>query len=140
MKKIMIMMVLMTVTVAVSTAQPRQRATPEERAKIQTARLDTLVQLTEEQKTKILSVNTGLAKNTEELFRNNEGNRETMRGKMLELETERDSKYKEILTEEQFEKYSKNLEQLRSRRQRNEPGAPNAGQGGRRQGQERRNR
>jgi hypothetical protein len=140
MKKVMILMVLMTTTAAVSTAQQRQRTTPEERAKIQTARLDTLVQLTEEQKTKILAVNTDWGKKAEELFRDNSGNRETMRSKMQELETARENKYKEILTAEQFEKYSKNRDQLRARRQGNEQRSPNPGQGGRRQGQENRNR
>ncbi|MDR0713586.1 MAG: hypothetical protein LBF89_04915 [Bacteroidales bacterium] len=141
MKKIMIMMALMTVTAVVSIAQPqaRQRTTPEERAKIQTERLDTLLQLTEVQKTKILDVNTGLAKKQDELFRNNSDNREAMRSKMQEFETERENSYKEILTKEQFEKYSKDREQLRARRQGNRQGAPNEGRQGNRQGQGRRN-
>jgi Spy/CpxP family protein refolding chaperone len=121
MKKIFVIAVCLAATFAVATAQqPRggNFGTPEERAKNQTARLDSLVKLTDDQKAKIEAVNLDLSKKMTDAFRDNQDNREGRRAKMEELTAERDKQYKAILTEEQYKKYSDNREQLRERPRR----------------------
>ncbi|MDR1865161.1 MAG: hypothetical protein LBR08_06270 [Bacteroidales bacterium] len=106
MKKFFVIITLMVATLAIGTAQERRNfGTPEERAKNQTERLHQLLQLTDEQKTKINAVNLELAKKLEADLQNNREDREAMRTKMQEAETAREKKYKEILTDEQLKKY-----------------------------------
>ncbi|GHT22588.1 hypothetical protein FACS189430_04600 [Bacteroidia bacterium] len=100
--------------------------TPEERAKQQTTRLDELVKLTADQKTKVEAVNLNLSKKQSAALQNN-SDREAMRTKMQEFNTERDKKYKEILTAEQYKKYTENAAQMRRGR--------GQGQGGGQRGQ-----
>lgn len=106
MKKLFVMTVLFVATFAIATAQQRQRPSAEERAKSQTERLEKLVTLTADQKTKIQAINLDLAKKMDDEMKNNQGNREAMRTKMQEIDKTRDAKYKEVLTEEQYKKYT----------------------------------
>ncbi|MDR2773389.1 MAG: DUF4890 domain-containing protein [Tannerella sp.] len=118
MKKIFVIAVFMAATLAAATAQQqrgRNFGTPEERAKNQTARLDSLVKLTDDQKAKIEAVNLDLSKKMTDAFRNNQDNREDRRAKMEELTAEQEKQYKAILTSEQYKKYSDNREKLRER-------------------------
>ncbi|GHT78943.1 hypothetical protein FACS189464_3210 [Bacteroidia bacterium] len=102
--------------------------TPEERAKQQTTRLDELVKLTADQKTKVEAVNLNLSKKQSAALQNN-SDREAMRTKMQEFNTERDKKYKEILTAEQYKKYTENAAQMRRGRGQGQGGGQR-GQGG----------
>lgn len=59
-------------------------------------------------------------------MQNNRGDRDAMRAKMQEIDTERDTKYKTVLTEDQFKKYAdekakleKERQERRGQRQRN---------------------
>jgi Spy/CpxP family protein refolding chaperone len=119
MKKFFVIVVCIVATLAGATAQQqggRNFGTPEERSKNQTARLDSLVNLTADQKGKIEAINLDLSKKMDDAFRNAQGDRDAMRSKMEEITTERDKQYKAILTDEQYKKYSDNLEQFRGRR------------------------
>ena len=49
------------------------------------------------------------------------GDREAMRARMMEIRDERDARYKEVLTTEQYTKYTKMVEERRSR-MRQRPG------------------
>ncbi|MDR0699490.1 MAG: DUF4890 domain-containing protein [Tannerella sp.] len=118
MKNFFVIAVCLMATFAIATAQqPRggNFGTPEERAKNQTARLDSLVKLTDEQKVKVEAANLDLSKKMADAFRNNQDNREGRRAKMEELTAELEKQYKAILTEEQYKKYLDNRERLRER-------------------------
>ncbi len=127
MKKVIVMTVLFVAMISVATAQQRGTPpSPEERAKSLTERLDKTVGLTDDQKTKIQAINLDLAKKTSEAMQNNRGDRDAMRAKMQEIDTERDTKYKTVLTEDQFKKYAdekakleKERQERRGQRQRN---------------------
>ncbi len=108
MKKLFVITVMFLATVSFATAQQQQRERPsaEERAKTQTERLEKLVTLTADQKTKIQAINLDLAKKMDTQMQNNSGNREVMREKMQEIDKTRDAKYKEVLTADQFKKYT----------------------------------
>jgi Spy/CpxP family protein refolding chaperone len=109
MKKIFVIMTLWVVSVTFVTAQERRGfGTPEERAKNQTNRLDELVKLTEEQKSKINTVNLELSKKMDAARKENSENLEVLRTTMSEINTERDKQYKTVLSQEQFEKYQEN--------------------------------
>ncbi|MDR1380552.1 MAG: DUF4890 domain-containing protein [Tannerella sp.] len=119
MKKILVIAVVLMATIAMATAQQpggRNIGTPEERAKIQTVQLDSLVKLTDDQKAKIETVNLDLSKKMIDAFRNGQSSREDRRAKMEELSAERLKQYKAILTEEQYKKYVDNSERLRGQR------------------------
>ncbi|MDR1154878.1 MAG: hypothetical protein LBL04_09200 [Bacteroidales bacterium] len=124
MKKLFVWGIMLVATVSLATAQQRQRQTAEERAKSQTERLDKLVTLTADQKTKIEAISLDLAKQMDTKMQSNQGNRDAIRTAMQELDKTRDVKYKEVLNDEQFKKYSDDKEQRRKemenrRQQRN---------------------
>lgn len=118
MKKFFVITLCLVATLAAATAQQqrgRNLGTPEERAKSQTATLDSLVKLTADQKTKIEAINLDLSKKMTDAFRDSQDNREDRRAKMEAITAERDKLYKAVLTEEQFKKYSDRREQFRGR-------------------------
>ncbi len=106
MKKLFVMTVMFVAAIGLTTAQQRQMPSAEERAKNQTEWLDKLVTLTADQKTKIEAINLDLAKEMDTQMKSNRGDRDAMRAKMQEMDKTRDEKYKEVLTDEQFKKYS----------------------------------
>ena len=110
MKKILVIIALLAIICSLTIAQQRQ--TVEERATQQTERLDKTVGLTDEQKNKIQAVNLDIAKQTEEQFGKNRGNREAMQTALRKANAERDNKYKQILTDEQFKKYTEEKAKL----------------------------
>jgi Spy/CpxP family protein refolding chaperone len=119
-KSFLILTALLVVMATTAKAQQRNQGTPEERAKSQTERLVKLLELTDEQTKKVQTINLDLAKKMDEAFRNNSDDREAMRGKMQEIDTERDKKYKEILTDDQFKKYQEDkAERAKQRGNRN---------------------
>jgi Spy/CpxP family protein refolding chaperone len=133
MKKFFVIIVCFVATLAAATAQQpgsRNLGTPEERAKSQTATLDSLVKLTADQKTKIEAINLDLAKKMNDAFRDGQGNREDRRAKMEEITAERDKLYKTVLTEEQYKKYSDRREQFRGRQGQGQGRGQGQGQGG----------
>ena len=106
MKKLFVVSIMLVATLNFAAAQQRQRLSADERAKSQTERLEKLVTLTADQKTKIQAINLELAKQMDTQMQNNQGNRDAMRTAMQEIDKNRDAKYKGVLTDEQFKKYS----------------------------------
>ena len=119
MKKMFVLSVLFVMSIGLVSAQQRgggfQNSTPEERAKIQTDQLNELVTLTADQKTKVQAIFLNDAKKMAE-FRTAGGDRDAMMAKMREMNAERDKKFKEILTADQFKKYSDNQAEQQRRR------------------------
>ena len=125
MKKIFVITVLVVASVAIATAQQRQMPSVEERAKTQTEFMEKQVGLKDDQKAKIKAIDLEFAKQMDEQIQKNRGDRDAMRTKMREIDTARDAKYKEILTDEQFKKYleekakrEKELQERRAQRSR----------------------
>ena len=106
MKKLLVISIMLVATISFAAAQQRQRLSADERAKSQTERLEKLVTLTADQKTKIQAINLELAKQMDTQMQNNQGNRDAIRTAMQEIDKSRDAKYKGVLTDEQFKKYS----------------------------------
>jgi len=133
MKKFFVLSIMLLATVSFAIAQQgqgqRQNQTPEERAKVETERLEKLLTLTAAQKTKIQAIELEISKERSTLMQNSQGNREAMRESLQKLSTKRDTKFKEVLTADQFKKYQADNEQRqRERGQRGQGG----GQGGQR--------
>lgn len=127
MKRVIVLSLLLAMSVSFMNAQQRTPPSAEERAKNQTERLNNLLTLSDDQKTKIQTINLELAKKMDEQM-GNRGDREAMRAKMQEMDTERTKKYKEVLTDEQFKKYEedrKKREQEMQNRRGSGPGRRN---------------
>ena len=122
MKKLFVLCIMFLATVTFATAQQgqgqgqRQQMTPEERAKAQTERLEKLLTLKADQKTKVQAIELEYAKESSKIRQDNQGNREAMREAMQKLNTKRDAKYKEVLTADQFKKYQEDIEQRQRER------------------------
>ena len=124
MKKLFLVSIMLVAIVTFVTAQQRQRLSTEERVKNQIERLEKLLSLTADQKTKIEAIEFDLAKQMEKLMQDNQGNREGMRTAMQEIDKTRDAKYKEVLSADQLKTYLKDKEERRKemeerRQQRN---------------------
>ena len=124
MKKLFLISIMLVATISFAAAQQRQRLSADERAKNQTERLEKLLTLTADQKTKIQAIELELAKQMDTQMQNNQGNRDAMRTAFQEIDKTRDAKYKGVLTDEQFKKYSddkvqRQKEMENRRRQRN---------------------
>ena len=105
MKKIFVVCIMLAAMINVVTAQERQRQSAEDRAKTQTERIERLLSLTADQKTKIHAINLDLAKQWETKMQNAQGNRDARLAITQEIEKLRDAKYKDVLTADQFKKY-----------------------------------
>ena len=129
MKKIFVIgiMLLASVTI-VSAQQQRQRMTAEESAKAQTERMEKLLTLKADQKTKIQAIDLDLAKQWDAKRQNTQGNREAMTAAREEIEKLRENKYKEVLTADQLKKFIEDRTQQQSQRGQGGQG----GQGGQR--------
>ena len=124
MKKLILTTVLIVASVTIATAQQRQTRSIEERAKMQDEFMEKQVGLTDDQRVTIQAINLEFAKQLDEERQKNRGDRDAMRAKMREIDAARDAKYKEVLTEDQFNKYleekTKRENELQERRrQRN---------------------
>ena len=102
------------------------------------ARIESLadtLKLSEKQEKEILAFELEFYKTMQkerENFDPETGDREAMRARMMEIRDERDARYKEVLTTEQYAKYAKMVEERRSqmRQQRNQaPGSGDRGRG-----------
>lgn len=103
--------------------QPRQMT--EENVKERVNRLADNLKMNEEQKKKILDYELELYKKNQVERQRMMGDREAMRAYMMKQREERDAKYKEVLTKEQWEKFQEDREQRRQdfqNRQRDEGG------------------
>ena len=120
MKKLILTTVLIVASVAIATAQQRQMRSVEERAQMQDEFMEKRVGLTDDQKATIQAINLEFAKQLNEQMQENRGDRDAMRTKMREIDAARDAKYKEVLTDEQFNKYldekAKREKELQERR------------------------
>jgi len=116
MKKLFVISIMLVATVAFATAQQRPNMTPEERTKAQVERVEKLLSLTADQKTKIQAIETELGKEMSAIREKNQGDRDAMRTAMQELDKKRDAKYKEVLTADQFKKYLEDKEQRQRER------------------------
>jgi hypothetical protein len=117
MKKVFVIGIMLLATVTLATAQQRQQMSTEERAKVQTERMEKLLTLTADQKTKVQAIDLELSKEMTAKMQDNQGDRRAI---MQEIDKKRDEKYKAVLTADQFKKYLEDKEQRqRERGQRN---------------------
>lgn len=117
MKKIGFTLMLFLLISVVSVAQPGD-FDPEQFAKRQTDQLKEELDLNADQEKKVYEVNLESLKKMSELREKMRGGArgvEGMRDKMMEIREEQNNKMKEILTDEQWTKYEKYLEERRSR-------------------------
>ena len=130
MKKLFVLSIMFLATITLATAQPgqgqgqrqggqRQQMTPEERAKAQTDRLEKLLSLTADQKTKVHAIELEIGKEMTAQRQKTQGDRDAMRTALQEISKKRDAKYKEVLTADQYKKYLEDNEQRLRERQRN---------------------
>ena len=131
MKKLFVTVLMMAATFSLAIAQGPQgggrRMTVEERSKATVERVNTLVTLNADQKSKIEAIELDLNKQMDAKRQSIQGNREAMMSLYQEFDKVRDEKYKAVLTAEQFKKYSENKPQ--GRRQGGNGGG-NGGNGG----------
>ena len=117
MKKLFVICIMLAASITFVAAQQgqgqRQRQTPEESAKDNTERIEKLLSLTADQKTKIAAIDLELAKEMYALFQKNQGNREAMLTGWQAIDKKRDEKYKPVLTADQFKKYLDDKEERR---------------------------
>ena len=111
MKKFFVVSIMLLASFTFVKAQQFQQMSAEERAKVQTERMEKLLALTADQKTKIQAIDLELSKEMTSRMQNNQGDREAMRTAMQDVEKKRDEKYKAALTAEQFKKYLEDKEQ-----------------------------
>ena len=117
MKKVFFVAVMLLATVTfVSAQQQRQRMSVEESAKAQTERMEKLLTLKADQKTKIQAINLDLAKQWDTKRQSTQGDREAMTAARQEIEKLRETKYKAVLTADQFKKFQEDREQQQRER------------------------
>jgi len=114
MKKLVVLLMLTFFVGGSIFAQQRQRSTPEERAKRQTETLVKELSLTKEQEAKVLEINLKYAQPKEDASTDRDKRREEMRKSM----EERHNAIKEILTDEQKEKFDKHIKEAQSKQPR----------------------
>lgn len=85
--------------------QKREHKTAEERATALTEKMTTKLTLDAGQKTKIQSVNLGIAQKNEAIRGNTTLSREQKMAQLKENQNARNTQYKEILTSDQYAKY-----------------------------------
>ena len=118
MKKLFVIgiMLLASVTIVSAQQQQRQRMSAEESAKAQTERMEKLLTLKADQKTKIQAIDLDLAKQWDAKRQGTQGNREAMTAARDEIEKFRENKYKEVLTADQLKKFLEDRAQQQSQR------------------------
>ncbi|TLX70936.1 DUF4890 domain-containing protein [Labilibacter sediminis] len=97
-------------------AQGNKGGTPEERAQKQTEQMKTSLQLDEEQSAKVAELNLKYIKKRNHVRKDNSGDKEGMRAAMSQLNKERNAEFKEVLTEEQYQKFLKREEAMKKKR------------------------
>ena len=107
--------------------QDRRSIDPEAMARRQTEQLKELLDLNKDQEKKVYDLNLETSKQMRALREKNRssgGGFEGMREKMGEIREKQETKMKEILSETQWEKYQKYLEERRQQRGQGRPGSP----------------
>jgi len=115
-----------TASFAQQSARQGRQTTPEERIKRQTERMAEDLNLNDDQKVKIQTLNEKYGKKMVTIFQNSQKEaRKQVKEKSDSIRTAKDAELKEILTEEQFTKHQKlqeeRIERFRQRRS-NRPG------------------
>ncbi len=108
---IVVLMFLLAVTAGIAQNQGGRNLDPEEMAKRQTDRLKEVLDLNKDQEKKVHDLNLETSKKMRELRDQNQGDFSAMRDKMGAIRDEQNKKMKTILTEEQWPKYEKYLEE-----------------------------
>jgi hypothetical protein len=118
--RIAIIVVIALVASSPLLAQGFQRLTAEERAQRNTEWMKADLELTEDQLVLVEAINLHYAKKGEEIFTTlrESGDFSAMREKMTELGDAKNEEMKAVLSEEQYEKYLKKVEELRAARRR----------------------
>lgn len=93
-----------------------QRMNPEEQAKRTTERMKEELKLTDDQLTKVDSINLLYAQAQQKLFEAAEGNFDGIREAMQALQGERVKAYEEVLTQDQLAEYKKKEAERQSQR------------------------
>ncbi len=127
MKKLGLLLLSVFVFAAVTMAQDRgpRNFDPKEMAKRQTDELTKALDLNKDQAAKVLELNTKVGEkmsSMREEMRDGGGDREAMREKMTKIREEQKVEMKKILTEAQYKKYEKYLEERRAQRGQGRPG------------------
>jgi Spy/CpxP family protein refolding chaperone len=123
MKKLGLLLMIVVLGTTISMAQNRGgqgNYDPVESAKKQTATLKKELNLNKEQEKKVYTIVLDGANKMDKMrkeMRNGSGDRDAMRAKFGELRKEQNREMKKILTDEQYIKYEKYLEERRARRQ-----------------------
>lgn len=131
MKKIGILLIALVLGTTISIAQNRggqRNFDPEERAKTQTAELKEVLGLNKDQEKKVYGLNLDTNKKFGAMrneMQASGGGFEGMREKMTKIREEQDKEMKKILSDEQWKKYEKYLEERRSRRGQGRSGGGN---------------
>ncbi|MCG6190979.1 DUF4890 domain-containing protein [Maribellus maritimus] len=118
MKKLGFLFVAIVFGITLCIAQPQgpRNMNPEDMAKRQTEQIKEAVGLNSDQEKKVYDLNLETSKKMQAMFRENQGgDRSAMREKMTAVREEQNKKMKAILTNEQWSKYEKYLEERRSR-------------------------
>jgi hypothetical protein len=96
-----------------------QNMSPEERAKSQTKQLDELLDLNKDQETKVYDLNLKAGKEMSKMreeMQGGGGDRDAMREKFGKMREGQNKEMKKILSDSQYKKYEKYLEERRSQR------------------------
>lgn len=93
----------------------RERATPEERAKRQTEMLAKALELTEDQKAKVLEINLKYAQPTKEGEKKENADREKLREEFKKQYEERTAAIKAVLTADQIKKFDEHQKDAQKR-------------------------
>ncbi|MXV50646.1 hypothetical protein GS399_06645 [Pedobacter sp. HMF7647] len=127
MKKLMFFLAFSMGIVSLSKAQGgRNMGTPEERAQKNTDALVSKLKLTDDQKSKIYTINLDQAKKVDSLFKA-PGDMQEKRPAMMALRQTSDTNIKAVLTDDQKKEYDSWLEERRSQ-MRNGGGRPQGNQ------------
>ncbi|MDU1892207.1 MAG: Spy/CpxP family protein refolding chaperone [Dysgonomonas sp.] len=118
MKKAALLLIVALFTITGISAQQRQRATPEERAKKQTESMVDLLSLTAEQKEKVYQINLKYA-NEAPKPGNKDESREKRREAMMKKMEARSADIKAVLTEEQQKKFDEHQKSMQDRMREN---------------------
>ncbi|MCY1722245.1 hypothetical protein OU798_17965 [Prolixibacteraceae bacterium Z1-6] len=121
MKKLGLLMMIVIFGATLSLAQNRdgqRNFDPEEMAKRQTKELTELLSLDKAQAQKVHELNLESGKKMSKMREEMQGggDREAMREKMTEMRKKQNAEMKKILSEDQYTKYEKYLEERRARR------------------------
>lgn len=118
MKKLGLLLMIVVLGTTMSIAQNRggQRMDPEERAKQTTAELKETLDLKKDQEKKVYELNLKANKEMTAAWQDADGDREVMREKMGKVRDNTNKEMKKILSDDQYTKYEKFLEEKRQQR------------------------